>query len=93
MGNIDPAEIDGPSAEWYRELAETSTVPWPRGVYIARLSHTAGFALARAHMAVTWPCGRCGGPRVCPDLPATLAYRCGYAPADPADVFGRWVHQ
>lgn len=84
------AEADDPGAEYYRELAEERGTPWPRGAFITRLSHTTGFALARAKMARTWPCGRCGGPRVCPDLTATLPYRqCGYA-----EVPGLgWIHQ
>ena len=90
LRHVDPAEVDGPGPEFYRELAEDRGAPWPRGAHITRLSRTVGFALARAQMTQTWPCGRCGGPRVCPDLAATLAYRkCGYAEVD-----GRgWIHQ
>ncbi len=92
LRHATPAEVDGPGPDWYRELAEECGTPWPRGAHLTRLSHTVGFALARAKMARTWPCGRCGGPKICPDLTATLPYRlCGYGPA--GDPYGPWVHQ
>lgn len=94
MSNIDPAEVDGPGAEYYRELAETRGAPWPRGIHITRLSHTAGIARARGLMPRVFPCPLCGGPQICPDLAATIPYRsCGYAAVDPAEPFGPWVHQ
>jgi hypothetical protein len=90
----DPAEVDGPGPEWYAELAETQGTPWPRGAHITRMSHTVGLALARTRLPECWPCPRCGGPKICPDLAATLPFRvCGYAPVTPAEPYGRWVHQ
>lgn len=90
----DPAEVDGPGPDWYSELAETRGAPWPRGAYIARLTHTVGIARARTRLPEAWPCPKCGGPKVCPDLASTIPYRkCGYAPVTTGDPYGRWVHQ
>jgi hypothetical protein len=92
LNHVYPAEVDGPGPDWYRELAEERGTPWPRGAYTARLTHMTGFALARQRMPQMWPCPKCGGPKVCPDLAATLPYReCGYSPA--GDPYGPWVHQ
>jgi hypothetical protein len=92
LGHVNPAEVDGPGPDWYRELAEERGTPWPRGAHITRLSHTVGLALARTRLPEAWPCRRCGGPKVCADLAETLAYRqCGYAPG--ADPYGPWYHQ
>jgi hypothetical protein len=84
---VDPAEVDGPGAEWYRELAETENRPWPRLEVFARWSHAVG--IARALPAPPWPCRKCGGPQYCPDLRSTLPYRCGYVEL----VDGRWLHE
>ena len=83
------AEVDGPSAEWYREAAESAGALWPRPHIVTRTTHLIGIARAMA-LGPRWPCPKCGGPRVCPDLASTLAYRkCGYA-----EVAGvGWVHQ
>lgn len=80
----DPAEVDGPGPEYYRELADELGHPWPP----ATITRTAAVACASGSWA--WTCGKCGGPGVCPDLAATLPYRqCGYAEVDGLG----WVHQ
>lgn len=93
LSHVDPAEVDGPGPEYYRERAEESGHAWPRGAHLTRMSHTVGLALARTRLPEAWPCKRCGGPKICADLTATLPYRkCGYAPVS-SDPYGAWVHQ
>ena len=92
----DPMITDiGPDPEWYWELRETQGRPWPLTVAMTRANHAAladrrAAAELKAALA-EWTCPACGGPRECPDLPSTLAYRsptCGYAEV----AGGRWAH-
>jgi hypothetical protein len=96
---IDPeVHVSGPGAEWYYELAETLGKPWPVPRSMVRATHRelarrqAEAEAERARLeaeAEMWTCEICGGPRVCPDLAATLAYPpCGYAETEDRT----WVH-
>lgn len=83
--HADPAEVDGPGPEFYRELAEVNGHPWPVPVPVTCPAHAAIRCASGS-----WSCGKCGGPGVCPDLAATLPYRqCGYAEVPRVG----WVHQ
>jgi hypothetical protein len=85
---VNAEDIDGPGPEWYREAMERDGTPWPPPRSFTRAEHARLTPRARADG--TWPCPRCGGPAVLPDLASTLPYRqCGYAQT-PA---GTWVHK
>jgi hypothetical protein len=93
LRHVDPLEVDGPGAEYYRELAEVDGRGWPpvhamTGEQHAALTRRPTFPWYGHGPA--WRCPRCHAPAILPDLASTLPYRqCGFL--ELAD--GRWIHQ